>query len=252
MNWIYLSPHLDDVVLSCGGLIWEQTQAGELVSIWTICAGDPPDEPFSAYAYSLHARWETGGDAVERRRREDNAACARISATARHLGVPDCIYRFTVLDETEDLSGERGQDNRQFLYASEDALFGPLHPAEINLVKELSLEFSNTLPPGAEIVSPLSLFGHVDHRLTRAAAEGLGRPLWYYADYPYILRAMDQIEYLRQTGWEEVFFPVSPAGLTAWQELVRPLYQARKKSIRLYRKRLKNGRQVMSRTRWPA
>ena len=28
MRWIYLSPHLDDAVLSCGGLIFEQSRQG--------------------------------------------------------------------------------------------------------------------------------------------------------------------------------------------------------------------------------
>jgi len=42
MHWIYLSPHLDDAVLSCGGIIWQQVQSGHQVEIWTICAADPP------------------------------------------------------------------------------------------------------------------------------------------------------------------------------------------------------------------
>jgi LmbE family N-acetylglucosaminyl deacetylase len=41
MRWIYLSPHLDDAVFSAGGLIYEQTQAGIPVEIWTFMCGDP-------------------------------------------------------------------------------------------------------------------------------------------------------------------------------------------------------------------
>jgi LmbE family N-acetylglucosaminyl deacetylase len=33
MRWIYLSPHFDDAVLSCGGLIFDQAQAGTPVEI---------------------------------------------------------------------------------------------------------------------------------------------------------------------------------------------------------------------------
>ena len=60
MRWIYLSPHFDDAVLSCGGLIWEQTQKGTQVEIWTINAGDPVDEPGSAMIARVHAMWQTG------------------------------------------------------------------------------------------------------------------------------------------------------------------------------------------------
>jgi len=39
MRWIYLSPHFDDAVLSCGGLIFDQTCGGTAVEIWTVFAG---------------------------------------------------------------------------------------------------------------------------------------------------------------------------------------------------------------------
>ena len=78
MDWIYLSPHLDDAALSLGGLIWEQTQAGKRVSIWTICAGNPPPGDFSPFAEALHARWEVGRDAMEERRTEDIESCKRL------------------------------------------------------------------------------------------------------------------------------------------------------------------------------
>ncbi|MBN2499463.1 MAG: PIG-L family deacetylase, partial [Anaerolineales bacterium] len=58
LKLIYLSPHLDDVALSCGGLVWEQAQAGMAVEVWSVCAGDPPPGELSEYARSLHARWD--------------------------------------------------------------------------------------------------------------------------------------------------------------------------------------------------
>ena len=206
MNWVYLSPHFDDAVLSCGGLIWEQTQAGNHAQIWTICAGGPKSEPLSDFAQSLHSRWETGDQAVKSRRREDRIACARLSAAPRRFSVLDCIYRRS--------------DPIGFLYASEEALFGPLHPAEQGLVSELSADLAQALAPGDKLVAPLALGGHVDHRLTRAAAESIGQVLWYYADYPYVCRHLDQIQDLRQAGWEETLFDVSLEGLVAWQEAI--------------------------------
>ena len=68
MEWIFISPHLDDIALSCGGLVWELAHAGDQVSIWTICAGEPPVAPLSPFAESLHDRWQTGAEATQRRR----------------------------------------------------------------------------------------------------------------------------------------------------------------------------------------
>jgi LmbE family N-acetylglucosaminyl deacetylase len=50
MRWIYLSPHFDDAVLSCGGLIFEQARQGIPIEIWTIFAGNPPPGPLSMFA----------------------------------------------------------------------------------------------------------------------------------------------------------------------------------------------------------
>jgi LmbE family N-acetylglucosaminyl deacetylase len=216
VKWIYLSPHLDDVALSCGGLVWEQTQAGDRVGVWTICAGDVPDGPLSPFAESLHARWQTGLQAVAHRRQEDIAACTRLSASYRHFNIPDCIYRRAGTDR-QIAEGAIGGD---FLYASREAIFGPLHPAEAPLARQLAEGLSQALSSAVELVCPLTLGGHVDHRLTRLAAEGLGKRTWYYADYPYATECADQIAALEASGWQKRLFPVSLAGLGAWQEAV--------------------------------
>ena len=223
MQWIYLSPHLDDVALSCGGLVWEQAQTGHPVSIWTICAGDVPAGPLSPFAESLHARWQTSPQAAAHRRQEDIAACIHLSASYRHFAIPDCIYRRAEpgsqpVGEGDPWTSEA--NNGVFLYDSRETIFGPLHPAEAGLVRQLTTDLSQTLPLSAELVCPMTLGGHADHRLTRLAAEGLGRRLWYYADYPYAIEEIDQIAALEASGWQKTLFPLSPFGLAAWQEAV--------------------------------
>lgn len=209
LEWIYLSPHFDDVVLSCGGLLWEQAQRGERVQIWTICAGSIPAGPLSPFADSLHARWQTGTETIEIRRAEDQAACQILGAEALYFDLPDCIYR-----RTPSGAGEH-------LYASEDALFGELHPAETARVHELAAQIRAQLPPGAILVSPLALGGHVDHQLVRQAAEVSGIR-WHYSDYPYVLEetAERRLASLSAAMWQKHVFPVSSAGLQAWQSAV--------------------------------
>lgn len=184
--------------------MWEQAQRGEVVSVWTICAGDPPEGPFSPFAESLHDRWQTGRDAVSRRRVEDQASCAAMRAISSYFPIPDCIYRRSEVDGIP-------------LYTSESAIFGPIHPQETPLIRQLSLELAQRLPQEATIAAPLALGGHVDHRLVRTALQELGRRLYYYADLPYVLTRADELEKLAQEGWTSRVFPLSDAGLTAWQ-----------------------------------
>lgn len=202
MDWIYLSPHFDDVALSCGGLVWEQVRSGEKVSVWTIFTGEPPLEPLSSYAKSLHNRWETRSEAVSERRVEDMLSNQRMGATPRYFSIPDAIYRRSPVDGTP-------------LYTSDSKLFGELPLEETQLVEDLEGKLSQALPQSCELVCPLAVGGHVDHRLVRIATEGLNRQIWYYPDYPYI-EQFDISQLAISSGMQQKIFPVSEEGLDVW------------------------------------
>jgi LmbE family N-acetylglucosaminyl deacetylase len=211
MKWIYLSPHFDDAVLSCGGLLWEQSRLGDEVEVWTICAGEPGSS-LSPFAEQLHQRWQTGEKAVAQRRQEDAASNLIVGARTRYFCIPDCIYR-------QDRDGN-------FLYPSEESLFGELHPSETPLIDELARQLIQSLGgTQANIVSPLALGGHVDHRLVRRAAEELqpavpGIHLLCFADYPYVLDHAEELLRLVEIGWQKRVFPISEQGQQAWCEAV--------------------------------
>jgi LmbE family N-acetylglucosaminyl deacetylase len=203
MKWVFLSPHFDDVALSCGGLVWEQAQAGNPVSIWTICADEIPDNELSSFAAELHARWGVGLNAPAQRKLEHRRSCQQLGASYRYFSVTDCIYR-------------RDSQTQEFMYTSEAALNGELQPGDYQIIRTINEDMKNYLQPEAILVCPLGLGNHVDHQLTRMAAEGMGYPLWYYADFPYILKHHDQLEQLAASGWTSQVYPISRQGLEAW------------------------------------
>jgi LmbE family N-acetylglucosaminyl deacetylase len=176
---IYLSPHLDDAALSCGGQIFTATSSGQSVLIVTITAVDAPADDLSDFASELHTRWESsasgGVDAagmVAQRRAEDALAARILGADVLHWPYFDCIYR-------------RNPSSAAPLYGSVEAIFGAVDPAETQLIAELAGALE-TLPAGGRVIAPLAVGNHVDHQITRAAAEqAFGRELWYFEDYPY-------------------------------------------------------------------
>lgn len=206
MKWIYLSPHFDDVALSCGGLVWEQVRSGDKVSIWTVFAGEPPLKRFSAFAHDLHTRWGTGREAVSVRQTEDLLSCQRLGATSRHLSIPDAIYRRSPVDGSP-------------LYTSDSELFGEIHAEELELLESIRQELRQSLPLDCELVCPLALGGHIDHRLVRIGAEGLEQQMWYYADFPYVVD-LDLDQDANVANMPHRVFPVSESGLSAWIEAV--------------------------------
>jgi len=200
---IYLSPHLDDGVLSCGGRIWQQVQAGERVLVVTVFAGAPPSgTPLSPFAQELHARWEHPDDAVAKRREEDLAATALLRAEVMHWPYADCIYRQSPDDG--------------FLYPNWESLWGEAHPAEEGLVAELATRLAALpLARGGVVYTPLGVGHHVDHQVVHRAAEGSGHKLTYYEDFPYVGDSQVVQTAPREEQWQEELASLSEKALEA-------------------------------------
>lgn len=172
---LYLSPHLDDIVLSCGGLIRKQTLAGERVLVATLFAGIPSYEHLSPFARFLHLLWGRHPDPVGHRRQEDRAALSRLGAEPLHLDFLDALYR----------------GPQKSPYRSNKSLFGAIHPQDEKLHLELASAIEEVAkrqgkPP---LYAPLAVGHHVDHQIARKAADSLrqrGYPVTYYEDFPYV------------------------------------------------------------------
>lgn len=208
---LYLSPHLDDVVLSCGGLMRKQTLAGERVLVVTLFAGTPSYERLSPFARFFHLLWGRHSDPVGHRRQEDRAALSRLGADPFHLDFLEAIYREPLRQQSslrlrslachpstlsglgQGAPGQAGQAGQapRFLYRSNRALFGAIHPQDERLHVKLASAIEKVAKRQGKplLYAPLAVGHHVDHRIARRAADSLrrrGYPVTYYEDLPYV------------------------------------------------------------------
>lgn len=221
---LVLSPHLDDGVLSVGGLMHRARARGERVLVATVFTADEPAEPPSQLARELHSRFGLERDVQVERRREDLAACAALGVEALHLAQVDALYR------TDDTSG------RAF-YRDLGALFAPPRAADArHLVPRLESLFAE-LPAARQVLAPLGIGGHVDHRLVRKAADRVfggdtETELLHFEDYPYVQKMGALRLVLKpRRAWERVTVPLEEADLearieavTAYTSQVEPLF----------------------------
>lgn len=205
MRYIYFSPHLDDAVLSAGGLISDQTKEGIPVEIWTFMSGTPDDERLTEFAQEMHSIWGTTSakETIQIRREEDKRAASLIGAKVVHFDFLDCIYR-------------RGK-NGEALYQS--AVFIPPHPEDADLPAQIAQTMIAWLKPDDVAVTQLAIGGHVDHILVRRAAEMLKRKLVYDIDIPYLQRYPEELA-PKTANMKESPQPVSEAGLKSWLEAI--------------------------------
>lgn len=170
----FLSPHLDDAVFSCGGIIASFISAGDIVIVITVFAGNPEPGPISTYAAGLQDRWEVAESPMIARRAEDRMACGRLGASVVHLQIPDAIYRRNATQEP--------------IYDSEELLFQDINSEESQLPRTIQHLLKDVVPPEARVYCPLAVGGHVDHRIVRMAVGGLFYRMFYYQDLPYAAR----------------------------------------------------------------
>jgi LmbE family N-acetylglucosaminyl deacetylase len=177
---LFVSPHLDDAVLSAGGLLAEREGRNVETAVLTIFAGVPPEGSWSAFAAKFHAICGLKNKPVNRRRAEDRRALAELGAMPWHGYLLEAIYRRS--------------PNTGWLYDGQDRLFAARAPEDealVPLVRRVITAACLRLRPNL-MLGPRAIGNHVDHVIVseavRAVGIRLGVPVWLWEDQPYALR----------------------------------------------------------------
>jgi hypothetical protein len=204
-HYIFLSPHFDDVALSCGALVHHLSRLGHTVEVWTIMSGFPHNEIFSEFAQEMHLEWGmTSAEVVHVRRDEDWAACQAMGTQPRYFNWTDVIYR-------------KDPETGLPVVNNNDELFGKSPEGE--LINEIANMLMEEIPNDAKLITPISLGNHIDHRTVTLAGEKSGYVGSYYADYPYILND-PQNPANHRYQWAQFSYQLDESDLQAWQEAV--------------------------------
>ncbi|HEU5432919.1 MAG TPA: PIG-L family deacetylase [Thermomicrobiales bacterium] len=171
----FISPHYDDIAISCGGTARLLADAGRTPRIDVIFGSEPDAAaPLHEFAEELHRAW--GLDAatvIASRQAEEAKAASILGATTRVLPFRDAIYR--------------GRH-----YVGNPYLFGAIAPAESGLPDQVAAALLDSEPPeaGARIYAPLGVGHHVDHQIAFLAGAQLAAndwDVWFYEDLPYAI-----------------------------------------------------------------
>lgn len=214
---IYLQPHFDDAVLSCGGAIALQTATGQRALVITVFGGMPRDTVMSPFAAQTLQRMGLGTDprtAVGQRREEDGAALASLGADTLWLDYPDAILRGTPP-----------------YYTSDETLFGAVHPGDLGIDEQLAdtLGKIHERAPLAAIYAPLGIGHHVDHQLVCSAADRLAQRkvnVKFYEDFPYVTNPGALVGRQRELGFAMEPEMVEISGLLRAKEEAVALYRS--------------------------
>jgi len=189
---LFLSPHYDDIALSCGGTARRLRGLGRSPEVAIVFGSEPdPENGFTAFATAMHVGW--GMDAHEviaSRRAEEADAAAVLGTEVSFLPFHDAIYR-----------GER--------YLNDPELFGEVRGDEFDLAAAIisALGLERIEKSSTRIYAPLAIGWHVDHQIVFHAGVALGAngwDVWFYEDLPYALKPGISAERIERVGIDVV------------------------------------------------
>jgi LmbE family N-acetylglucosaminyl deacetylase len=188
VDLVVVSPHLDDAVLSLGGLIGREVAAGRRVEVISCFTAGPPLE-------SIAPERRVFGDYTARRA-EDERALAVLGASHRWLDLPERIWRQPPLARTLHVFRT------------------PPTMDDFSQLRAIRAVIGEQIERGVEVYVPLAVGHHVDHvevalaALREVLVRGAFDRVRFYED-PYALgRACRRAHFLaRRRMWRPLAAP---------------------------------------------
>ena len=170
---VIISPHLDDAVFSCGGLISERVAAGKTVLVLNIFTAFPANNAEGPVELS------------ERRYTEEADAAQLLGFDSENLEQLDAVIREPAYQGPQRLFGDPIDADKEYLTDLQNLLATKLG----------NIQFS-------EIYLPLAVGWHVDHTLTFLATKNYLSQFktFYYEDAPYCLWPHTLVHRLTELG----------------------------------------------------
>lgn len=191
---LFVSPHLDDAVLSAGDLISYLADKTEVkvVTVFT----EPSPKPYTLSAKSFLRQCGYGGRAEElfaERRKEDKEIFSRIGVEAIHLGFIDATWR-----KKETISFPRKiaahfipELGHRYPVHQLNVISGKIVKEDFLLIDEIGASVRKIAGDWKDyaVFSPVSFGNHVDHTLTREMSGRFFSNAILWSDFPYNLES---------------------------------------------------------------
>jgi LmbE family N-acetylglucosaminyl deacetylase len=194
---MFVSPHLDDAVLSCGALLTQLARTNSVTVLTVFSSARPP----AKWAPSARNELRNHGAAdamtyFEDRRAEDIAALTEVGAKWIHLGFTDAPFRR--VGETA------GKDNGRAAYPSFhlNIARGWIARSDATLAAKVGVKVREAVSANevTAVFAPLGTGRHVDHLITRNAVAASGIDAVYYSDFPYSETAKPSASFVRKAS----------------------------------------------------
>jgi LmbE family N-acetylglucosaminyl deacetylase len=186
---LFLSPHPDDAVLSCGALMRALAATCAVTVVTAFTAASPPPHTYAARSFLRRCSMPDAAGLFAARRAEDEQVCGDLGAAHEHLGYPDALFRRRAAGPPLARYASRVLPELGHRYPTYrfDVARGRIARGDHAVIDALTGAVAGLIDrTGARrVFCPLGVGRHVDHLIVRAVGERFAGCVVYYADFPY-------------------------------------------------------------------
>ncbi|MEJ2885881.1 PIG-L deacetylase family protein [Actinomycetospora aeridis] len=186
---LFLSAHLDDAVLSCGGLMAAVVDQHPLLVVTIFSEASPPPHTRAARTFLRQCGAPNAATLFAERRAEDRAVLDGLGARVEHLGEVDALFRRRGVPGPLHAAERLPELVHRYPTYRFDIALGRVSRGDRKIVDDVTPRVRALADEvGARTVfCPVGVGRHVDHLLTRRIGEALGLRVIHYSDFPYDL-----------------------------------------------------------------
>lgn len=181
-KYYFISPHLDDAILSAGALIYELKNLGK-VKIITVFTKAAKKITNSIQKFTQSCNCSNSNELFLNREIEDKKLCQYLKINDLHLGFTDALWRNSY-NLMEDLFLKKINSTNE-----EQNL-------ETMIIDKLKKTINNN--KDVAIFAPLSIGNHIDHRIINKICKDNFTNVIYWEDYPYNLKTNLSAEFIKR------------------------------------------------------
>jgi O-antigen/teichoic acid export membrane protein/LmbE family N-acetylglucosaminyl deacetylase len=190
--YLFVSPHLDDCVLSCGALLAALGPRHQVTVATLFTAAAPGPVSLSARRYLRQCRAQDAEALYQLRRDEDRDIMAELGVEAVHLGMVEALFRRQEHVTPARMLAGRCLPELVLTYPTyrHHVTAGVPSRHDEPISRRAADEIMGLVAsrrPGT-VLLPLGLGAHVDHLIARSVGERCPELAVYYADFPYSTR----------------------------------------------------------------
>lgn len=189
-DYIFISPHLDDAILSAGALINHLSSIGK-VKIITVFTKSSKKKTEATEEFTRSCHHSNSSKLFLNRQEEDKKLCKYLKVDYLHLGFTDALWRDGYKSIKEVFSNKINGTKKE----------KDLEKLITRKLKKIIKNKKNTV-----IFAPLSIGNHTDHRMVNKICRDNFINVIYWEDYPYNLKSNPSEELVKKNSMSNFEF----------------------------------------------